>query len=56
METKLIRLSDLEKEDQAMIRDAVEDFFVWLDRKRKAVAKAIKKEKKKKESAQQPIQ
>lgn len=56
METKLIRLSDLEKEDQAMIRDTVEDFFVWLDRKRKAVAKAMKKGKRKKESVQQPIQ
>lgn len=56
METKLIRLSDLGKEDQAMIRDTVEDFFVWLDRKRKAISKKMRKGKKKKESVQQPIQ
>mgnify|MGYP001315058351 CR=1 FL=1 len=58
MKVKMIRLSDLEGEDQAMIRDTVEDFFIWLDRKRKAVAKAMKKGKgkKKKEVAQPPIQ
>lgn len=51
MKVKLIRLSDLDEDHQQVVLDSVEDFFIWLDRKRKAVAKAMKKGKRKKEKS-----
>lgn len=47
MQTKLIRFHELDKEDRIVVRDTVDDFLVWLDRKRKAVSKKMKAKKKK---------